>query len=164
MKTRLIEDNMKLVYTAVNKYFPVLKHDEDIIQTGMVGLVKAADKWDEKRGKFSTFATNCICNEIRMELRNRKKHKGVLSLDYEIADEDGHTVTMGDLYGKEDDHSIIESNYENFYHRLTERQRQIWDLSEQGYEVQEIATELSISRATAWRDMREIERLKKEWC
>lgn len=164
MKTRLIEDNMKLVYTAVNKYFPVLKHDEDIIQTGMVGLVKAADKWDEKRGKFSTFATNCICNEIRIELRNRNKHKGILSLDYEIADEDGHTVTVGEMCGEEDDTSIVDTNYESLYETLTERQQRVWDLSDQGYNVKEIAAKLTLSRATIWSELREIERLKEEWC
>ena len=55
----------------------------------MLGLCKAAEKWDESKSQFSTFAWGCIKNEILMEFRKRAKHQGILSLDYEVDTKDG---------------------------------------------------------------------------
>lgn len=76
----VIEQNIGLVYFIVNEYYPSLYKDEDIIQCGMLGLAKAANKW-EKKGKFSSYARQCILNEIRTELKNRQKRKVEVSLE-----------------------------------------------------------------------------------
>ena len=68
-KQQLIEDNLNLVYALISREYPTYLHDEDIIQTGMLGLCKAADKWDEKRGTFSNFAWCCIRHEIIKEFK-----------------------------------------------------------------------------------------------
>ena len=77
---QFIEKNIDLVYFAINKYYPSFSKDEDIIQCGMIGLCKAVDKWGQK-GKFSSYATKCILNEIRQELKNRGKRKVEISLE-----------------------------------------------------------------------------------
>lgn len=75
-----IEKNIRLVYFVINEYYPTLSKDEDIIQCGMLGLTKAANKWKEE-GKFSSYARQCILNEIRSELKNRQKRKVEISLE-----------------------------------------------------------------------------------
>ena len=45
-----IEQNINLVYVVIREYYPMFISDEDIIQCGMLGLCKAADKW-KKKGK-----------------------------------------------------------------------------------------------------------------
>ena len=78
-KNELIEKNMNLVYFVISKYYPTFIHDEDIVQSGMLGLCKAADKWDESKSKFSTYAGRCIRNEINQEFIRRKPFSKVIS-------------------------------------------------------------------------------------
>ena len=80
-RNKLIEDNMSLVYWLIHRYYPTYSRDEDIVQCGMIGLVRAADIYDETRGKFSSLATTCVLNEIRLELKRRRREDGVVSLD-----------------------------------------------------------------------------------
>lgn len=77
---QFIEDNVKLVYYLIQKYYPTYAYDEDIIQCGMIGLCKAAKAWQQK-GKFSSYAKKCIFNEIKNELKYRQKHSAVISLE-----------------------------------------------------------------------------------
>ena len=64
-----ISDNLALVTYMIEKYWP--KFDEDLFQTGCVGLIKAVDSYDPNRGvKKSTYYGKCILNEIYMS--NRK--------------------------------------------------------------------------------------------
>lgn len=80
-RNELITENMKLVYYVLNKYYHKYIGDEDMIQVGMVGLVKAADKFDESKSKFSTFAVLCIRHAIQDELRKRNKEPKMMSLE-----------------------------------------------------------------------------------
>ena len=49
------------MYDKLSKNQITINHKEDIISEGMVGLVKAANKFDPDKGvKFSTFASSCI--------------------------------------------------------------------------------------------------------
>lgn len=62
--------NMNLVHYIVHKHFPQYTANQDIIQNGYVGLIKAVDSFDESTGNtFSTYAARCIFNEILMDLR-----------------------------------------------------------------------------------------------
>lgn len=96
-KQKLIEDNLNLVYSVISKRYPNCIKDEDIIQCGRLGLCKAADRWDENLGAFSTFAYKCITNEIKLEFRRRYKHPKQLSLEYEVKNRNGDDVLFGEL-------------------------------------------------------------------
>lgn len=78
---KFIEENTNLVHFLINKYYPYFSADEDIIQCGMLGLCKAAEKWDSSKSKFSTYATKWILSEIKRELRERGKHSAEISLE-----------------------------------------------------------------------------------
>lgn len=69
---KLAEDNMKLVYFVINKFYPQYSQDEDVASIGMIGLLKAAEMWEPSKGAFSTIATTAIKSEIRNELRKRR--------------------------------------------------------------------------------------------
>lgn len=98
---------MNLVHFLIKTYYPTFSADEDVIQAGMVGLCRAANAWNEELSNFSTFASRCILNDIRKELRSRKKQQGTLSLDYEVGGEDG-TVPFGDLLEGEQDIDFVD--------------------------------------------------------
>lgn len=80
----MIEDNLKLVHYVLHKLN--IKQDyEDYFQIGCIGLIKAERAYKEEKGKFSSFAVNCIRNEINMTFR--KKRVNTISLDEIVNDE-----------------------------------------------------------------------------
>lgn len=153
-KEQLIKDNMNLVYHLINRYYPTFKNDEDIVQTGMLGLCKAADTWDSEKSVFSTYAGTCILNEIKLEFRNRKKHSGVLSLDYETTDSEGKQVPFGDLVvGSEDVDYVDTSNFDN---TLTSFEQRVVELRKQGMSALEIANQLNCGKQRIQKTLRKL--------
>lgn len=62
---------------------------DDMISIGMIGLIKAVEGFDVEKGtQFSTYAVNCITNELRMAQRYMGRRKAVLSLDSRIDGEE----------------------------------------------------------------------------
>jgi RNA polymerase primary sigma factor len=64
-KKIMVESNLRLVISFAKKYSPKGLNFIDIIQEGNLGLMKAVDKFEYKRGfKFSTYATWWIKQSI----------------------------------------------------------------------------------------------------
>jgi len=73
-KERLVNSNLRLVIANARKYqgheLPLL----DLIQEGILGLIRAAEKFDYRKGfKFSTYATFWIRQAIQRALDNRAR-------------------------------------------------------------------------------------------
>src|SRR5438552_65712 len=73
-KERLVNANLRLVISNARKYdgheLPLV----DLIQEGILGLIRAAEKFDHRRGfKFSTYATFWIRESIQRALANRSR-------------------------------------------------------------------------------------------
>ena len=73
----LSKDNEKLVYYVTNKFqsFRQMIQLDELADAGMLGYAKAIASYDPDRGvKFSTFAINCIKNEISFAIRKERRH------------------------------------------------------------------------------------------
>ncbi|MBQ8893335.1 MAG: sigma-70 family RNA polymerase sigma factor [Clostridia bacterium] len=71
LKDRLVEENLGLVRMAIKRYRGFGVEDEDLMQIGSVGLIKAARDFDEsKQVQFSTYAVTKIVGEIKTYLRD----------------------------------------------------------------------------------------------
>lgn len=141
------DKNKKLVFYVINKNYPKLRNDEDISQSGYLGLWKACKKFDVNRGiKFSSFAIKCIKNEIGMFLKAQNKHIGVESLE-ELQIEPF----------KEDEHNELEFPFQIF----SGKKREYLELLFKG--EKNIHIKLGVSRETLrqWRNQI-AERLKGE--
>ena len=73
-KSRLVNSNLRLVISNARKYqghdMPLL----DLIQEGILGLIRATEKFDWRKGyKFSTYATFWIRQAIQRALDNRAR-------------------------------------------------------------------------------------------
>ena len=65
IRSRMIEANLKLVYSNAIKYIRSELPLSDLIQEGNIGLIKAVEKFDYRLGyKFSTYATWWIRQSI----------------------------------------------------------------------------------------------------
>lgn len=70
-KTEIINGNLKLVLSIINKYNNGKNDMNDLFQIGCVGLIKAVDNFDESYGvMFSTYAVPLILGEVKRYIRD----------------------------------------------------------------------------------------------
>lgn len=70
-REQLVEENTGLVWCVVRRFFGRGTEKEDLFQIGVIGLLKAIDKFDLSFDvKFSTYAVPMISGEIKRFLRD----------------------------------------------------------------------------------------------
>lgn len=70
-RNELVENNMGLVYACANRFKGRGVEFDDLVQSGCIGLLKAAQGFDETRGfMFSTYAVPAIIGEIKRIFRD----------------------------------------------------------------------------------------------
>lgn len=70
-RAQLVEENMGLVYTVVRRFLGRGCEQEDLVQIGSIGLLKAIDHFDLSFDvRFSTYAVPMITGEIKRFLRD----------------------------------------------------------------------------------------------
>ena len=73
-KERLINSNLRLVVSNARRYMRQDLNLLDLIQEGILGLIRAAEKFDHRRGfKFSTYATFWIRQAIQRALESKER-------------------------------------------------------------------------------------------
>ena len=71
-RDRLVEEHMQLVESIARRYANRGEGVEDLVQVGAIGLIKAADRFDARRGvEFRAYAIPTIVGEIKRHLRDR---------------------------------------------------------------------------------------------
>lgn len=107
-RNRLVENNLGLVHSCANRFRGRGAEYDDLFQAGCVGLIKAADNFDESRGfSFSTYAVPVILGEIRRIFRDggtvkvgramKEKSRAALKCREEIAVKLGREPTVSEL-------------------------------------------------------------------
>ena len=105
----LIRNYAGIVYKKARVYFMAGADAEDVVQEGMIGLLKAVRSYDaEKNASFGTYAERCVTNQIISAIRSadRIKHKPLntsISLNRPVAQDgaaqgapDGTEITLED--------------------------------------------------------------------
>ena len=94
----MIERNLRLVAHIAKKYQKADEDMEDLISIGCIGLIKAVDTFDERKGRLATYACRCIDNELLMMLRGKKKLSREVSLFEPIGqDKEGNEIHLMDV-------------------------------------------------------------------
>ena len=107
----IIRHNLRLVAHIAKKYYALPGDQDDLISIGTIGLIKAVSTFDStRRARFSTYASRCIENEIRMQFRREKKAGPTVSLQETIdAGKEDSALTLSDLL---QDSACMEENVE----------------------------------------------------
>ena len=182
-RNELIEHNLRLVAYIVNKHYGDSKEQEDLISIGTIGLIKAAETFDtEKAISFSTYASTCIRNQIKMYFRKTKHKSSEVYMNEPIdTDKNGNELTIADIFKDDvcvDDEVDLRINMEKLYNAvntiLDERERLIISKRyglicadgtvSRPLAQREVAKMLNISRSYVSRiEKKAIEKLKKEF-
>ncbi len=175
-KNIIIEHNLRLVAHIVKKYCSNTNEQDDLISIGTIGLIKAVNTFDDKKGiKLATYASKCIENEVLMYFRSQKKTSQDISINEPIdSDSEGNPLTLMDIISVEDtiaddiDNSITIGKLYRYIEELEdEREKTIIILRYGLYGLNpltqiEIAKKLNISRSYVSRiEKKVIEKLRK---
>ena len=160
-KEMLIIRNLRLVAHIAKKYQNTDEDMEELISIGCIGLIKAIDTFDDKKGRLATYACRCIDNELLMLLRGKKKTSREVSLFESIGqDKEGNAIHLLDVI-EEKQRDVVEDleflrNRKRLLvaldHCLTEREYKILVmrygiLGYKEYTQQEVGDALGISRS-----------------
>ena len=156
----LVCDNIRLVYYVFGKFSQTevaSLHRDDIISSGLLGLVKAANTFDSKRGtKFSTYAALCIRNEMLMYMR-----KVPVSTD-----ETGTVLTIADTIEANEnpqDECLAGIMFAEFQRRLSTLDRSVLKMKMEGYRQKEIARCLGYSQGYIAKRIKGIQAKGRLW-
>ena len=70
-RNSIVEKNLGLVHSCAKRFTGRGVEYDDLFQAGCVGLIKAADNFDESRGfSFSTYAVPVILGEMKRIFRD----------------------------------------------------------------------------------------------
>lgn len=113
----LVTRYIRFVRTCARPFFLVGGDSEDLIQEGMVGLIKAVREYDAvKEASFRTFAEICIRNRLYSVLRAaaREKHKALnqsVSLDTPEFDSNSYTSGPNNLAQRNPEDFLIDREH-----------------------------------------------------
>ncbi len=158
----LIERNLRLVAHIAKKYQNTEDELDDLISIGTIGLIKAINSFDEKKGsRIGTYAARCIDNELLMMLRGKKKISKEVSIYEPIGvDREGNEINLLDVI--ESEHVDVVEKMELSRHLklldslfeqvLSDREKEILTLryglfGEEEITQREIGKKLGISRS-----------------
>ena len=110
-REKLITENMGLVHSCANRFRGRGVEYEDLVQSGCIGLLKAAEGFDESRGfMFSTYAVPAIIGEIKRIFRDggavkvgrsdKEKARNLIALRDKMTNELGRAPSIGELAEK----------------------------------------------------------------
>ncbi|MEM3373099.1 MAG: sigma factor [Candidatus Anstonellales archaeon] len=96
----LIKSNSKLVFYIVFRIDS--EYTDDLVQSGLLGLMKAIEKYTPKGYRLSSYASFWIYKEIDNTLKLLNSGSGFLRIDDLMEDNFGDDLTFADLVGSED--------------------------------------------------------------
>lgn len=99
-REKLIIHNLRLVAYIVNKNYSEARDPDDLVSIGTIGLIRAVETFDFRKGnQFSTYASKCIDNQIKMYFRKIKHQLTEVNINDPIeSDGEGNVMTLADIF------------------------------------------------------------------
>lgn len=100
-REKIILGNIKFVIKIASKYISLDSaiSPDDLLQIGIVGLIKAVDTFDYRKGySFTTYASRVISTTLNMLWRRFKYLPLIMSLEEPVtSDKDGNSLSLSDM-------------------------------------------------------------------
>ena len=95
-KDKLIQGNLRLVLSVIQKFTGRGEDIDDLFQIGVIGLIKAINSFNPDKGiRLATYAAKCIDNELLMMLRAERKTSREVSLYEPVGkDKEGNEISI----------------------------------------------------------------------
>ena len=174
----ILEEYSKLLSFNAQKYYLIGAEQEDLVQEGILGLLKAIKFYDETKSSFSSFAFLCIRREMISAIRKANTQKNMM-LNEALKT---NAILEDSVYFDDEKHNINNykspvSNPEEVY-LLKEEIEEFKNFSEsnfskfekevltyliRGYSYREIATILSKNLKSIDNTIQRIRKKSEEW-
>jgi len=150
----LVEKFNPMVVKIASQFYAPWAEFDDIVQNGLIGLIKAVFYYEPGKSSFTTFAWRSIESEIKtfITYQNRKKNKMLSDstsmdsvfddeedeqIDYFVPDEDVNTNVVRK--------TILSIVHEEILENLKDDEIQIFELWLDGYSYKEIEEKVSVN-------------------
>lgn len=166
-KEQMILSNHVIVF-SVMKNLSIPLTDEDMFQTGIIGLLKAINTFDASKGyQFSTYAFPIVRNELLMAFRKSKRSvMAAFSLDDNADIGNGESVPYAEMIadGKDYEENVVNSMLaQQIFERLESREKHIFTMFFVESRTQsEISKALGISQSYVSRIISSMGKMKRK--
>lgn len=170
----ILKEYKKLIYLNIRNYFLVGADQDDLLQEGTIGLLKAIKSYSEGKASFKTFATLCIRRQILTAVRSSTAQKNSVlneASGNNLETEDGHEDYPKELYSnvKYNPEAIFLSKekimeFQDFVeHNFSPFERQVFNYMIKGFSYKEIAEELEKTPKVIDNSFQRIKRKSELW-
>lgn len=166
-KEQMILSNHGIVF-SVMKNLSIPLTDEDMFQTGIIGLLKAINTFDASKGyQFSTYAFSIVRNELLMAFRkSRRSVMAAFSLDDDADIGNGESVPYAEMIadGKDYEENVVNSMLaQQIFESLGSREKHIFAMFFVENRTQsEISKALGISQSYVSRIISSMGKMKRK--
>ncbi|MCD6550856.1 sigma-70 family RNA polymerase sigma factor [Thermotoga sp.] len=163
----IIEKYYPMVVKISSRYFASWAEQEDVIQNGLVGLIKAIFYYDSSKSSFTSFAWRSVESEIKSFLTymNRKKNKmlsDAVKVEAMEKEEDDSPFEVPDTERDIAQSAFSDIILEKVLEDLKELERSIFLKWLDGYSYKEIAKELRVSPKKVDNTIQKVKRMISE--
>lgn len=170
----ILKEYKKLIYLNIRNYFLVGADQDDLLQEGTIGLLKAIKNYSEGKASFKTFATLCIRRQILTAVRSSTAQKNSAlneASGNNLETEDGHEDYPKELYSnvRYNPEAIFLSKekimeFQDFVeHNFSPFERQVFNYMIKGFSYKEIAAELEKTPKAIDNSFQRIKRKSELW-
>jgi len=164
----LVERYYPMVVKISSKYYAPWAEFQDLVQNGLVGLIKAVYYYQPDRSGFSSFAWRSVESELKsfITFLNRKKNKmlteavSVDLLTSEDSDETGYSFE--DLSTSTAHQAIAALIMDTVNEYLTDLEREIVDMWISGASYEQIQSDLNVNFKKVDNTIQKLKRLLRE--
>lgn len=172
----ILKNYKNFIFMNSRNYFLIGADQDDLLQEGMIGLIKAIKAYDgEKKASFKTFATICIKRQIITAIKSSNAQKNIALNSASgnfIECDDGKEISYSkglssytqhnpeELYlSKEKMEGLKRYSDENF----SVFEKEVFHLLIKGYSYREISEKLEKNLKTIDNTIQRIKRKSEEW-
>lgn len=170
----ILKEYKKLIYLNIRNYFLVGADQDDLLQEGTIGLLKAIKNYSEGKASFKTFATLCIRRQILTAVRSSTAQKNSAlneASGNNLETEDGHEDYPKELYSnvRYNPEAIFLSKekimeFQDFVeYNFSPFERQVFNYMIKGFSYKEIAEELEKTPKVIDNSFQRIKRKSELW-